>query len=258
MSGYILCQVKKAQKPYSIENISTNIYSIEELCFYLCHNLYLVDESIRNEELLRWLEEELGLGKLAVKLQSHLRRNEALEEFLYPILKEINYLSYEEMRSLNGQLDKMEEEPLVIHRKKRGDCLVENGMYVNAIQTYREALKAEEPRPGFYAGIYHNLGCAYSYLFQKEEALECFEKAYGISHTLSALRTFLIAFYHCKGKEAYESKLKELEVDITTRQKIQEEIDRIKEQSAKIEVEEKEIDSVLERLTVEYHRSTSA
>ncbi len=235
MSGYILCQVKKAQKPYFIENISTNIYSIEELCFYLCHNLYLVDESIRNEELLRWLEEELGLGKLAVKLQSHLRRNEALEEFLYPILKEINYLSYEEMRSLNGQLDKMEEEPLVIHRKKRGDCLVENGMYVNAIQTYREALKAEEPRPGF-----------------------CFEKAYGISHTLSALRTFLIAFYHCKGKEAYESKLKELEVDITTRQKIQEEIDRIKEQSAKIEVEEKEIDSVLERLTVEYHRSTSA
>lgn len=76
----------------------------------------------------------------------------------------------------------MEEEPLVIHRKKRGDCLVENGMYVNAIQTYREALKAEEPRPGFYAGIYHNLGCAYSYLFQKEEALECFEKAYGFAH----------------------------------------------------------------------------
>ena len=28
MSGYILCQVKKAEKPFYIENISTNIYSI--------------------------------------------------------------------------------------------------------------------------------------------------------------------------------------------------------------------------------------
>ena len=34
MSGYILCQVKRAKLPYYIENISTNIYSIEELCFY--------------------------------------------------------------------------------------------------------------------------------------------------------------------------------------------------------------------------------
>ena len=65
-------------------------------------------------------------------------------------------------------------------------------------------------------------------------------------------------FTTVRGKRHYENKLKELEVDITTRQKIQEEIDRIKERSAKIEVEEKEIDSVLERLTAEYHRSTSA
>ena len=28
MSGYILCQTKKAQRPYFIENISMNIYSI--------------------------------------------------------------------------------------------------------------------------------------------------------------------------------------------------------------------------------------
>lgn len=34
MSGYILCQLKRAEIPYYIENISTNIYSIEELCYY--------------------------------------------------------------------------------------------------------------------------------------------------------------------------------------------------------------------------------
>ena len=51
MSGYILCQLKRAKMPYYIENISTNIYSIEELCYYFYHNIYLLDETILNEHL---------------------------------------------------------------------------------------------------------------------------------------------------------------------------------------------------------------
>lgn len=35
LSGYILCQTKTADSPYFIENISTNIYTLEELCYYL-------------------------------------------------------------------------------------------------------------------------------------------------------------------------------------------------------------------------------
>ena len=104
MSGYILCQTQKAKIPYYIENISTNVYSLEELCYYFYHNLYLVDESILNEQLCRWLQEELNLPKLAAKLRSLFTRNFSLEEFLYPVFKEINYLTYEEMKSLNLQI----------------------------------------------------------------------------------------------------------------------------------------------------------
>ena len=170
MSGYILCQVKKAGKPYFIENVSVNIYTIEELCFYLCNNLYLIDHTIRNEELSRWLEEELGLRALAAKTRSHLKATDSLGEFLYPILKEINYLDYEELRALNNRLTQMAEESSEVRKKKRADCLVANGMYVDAIQSYQEILKNEERlKPAFAAGIYHNLGCAFSYLFQKEQ-----------------------------------------------------------------------------------------
>ena len=59
MSGYILWQGKRAKNPYYISNISTNIYSIEELCYYLYHNIYLLDETIINEQLLVWMKEEL-------------------------------------------------------------------------------------------------------------------------------------------------------------------------------------------------------
>ena len=44
------------------------------------------------------------------KLRSLFTRNFSLEEFLYPVFKEINYLTYEEMKSLNLQIQKLAEE----------------------------------------------------------------------------------------------------------------------------------------------------
>ena len=104
MSGYILCQTKKAQRPYFIENISMNIYSIEELCYYLYHNLYLADHTVFNEELCNWLRDELELVHLAAKLKQNLERNVSVEEMIYPVFKEINYLTYEEMKGFNSRI----------------------------------------------------------------------------------------------------------------------------------------------------------
>ena len=105
MSGYILCQTKRAKLPYFIENISTNVYSIEELCYYLYNNLYLIDSSLINQKLCTWIEEELELPKLAAKLRPYIGRDAGLEEILYPVFKEINYLAYEELRSLNARIE---------------------------------------------------------------------------------------------------------------------------------------------------------
>ena len=58
-----------------IENISTNIYSIEELCYYLYHNIYLLDETIINEHLCDWIKNELGLLKLYQKLYRILEKS---------------------------------------------------------------------------------------------------------------------------------------------------------------------------------------
>ena len=192
MSGYILCQTKKAETPYYIENISTNIYSLEELCYYFYHNLYLVDHSILNEGLLTWIQDELNLPKLAAKLRAKLGKFSSIEDFLYPVFKEINYLTYEELKGLNSRIQKLDKESPLVREKEKGDALAENGMYVHAIRAYQDLLKREnleEVREGFRENVYHNLGCAYSYLFQMEKALECFLKAYEEHHSRSALKT---------------------------------------------------------------------
>lgn len=208
MGSYILCQVPQAKTPYYIENISTNIYSIEELCFYLHHNIYLLDDTILNEELCRWLRDELGLKKLYQKLYPLLEKRKTVGEFILPIFKEINFLTHSEFKEINEQLQRLEEQPLLVRQKQKGDYLTKNGKYVNAIRVYQQTLvQARESQLGeqFLGEIYNNMGCAYVHLFQMEEALECFENALQLLTSEIVKRNCMMAAYMVKGtKEAEE------------------------------------------------------
>ena len=260
MSGYILCQTQKAKIPYYIENISTNVYSLEELCYYFYHNLYLIDESILNERLCRWFQEELNLPKLAAKLRPLFIRNFSIEEFLYPVFKEINYLTYEEMKSLNIQIQKLAEESPLLRAKCKGDALVENGMYVQAIQVYQKLLEEdglEEVREGFTETIYHNLGCAYSYLFQMEKAVDCFRKAYEGSRSKEALEAYLLAFGVTKTPEEYQNLVRRLDVEKEVLREIKAKLAEFGKKP-EIPTDYENIDEMIQKLTRDYHRSTGS
>lgn len=379
MSGYILCQVKRAKLPYYIENISTNIYSIEELCFYFYHNIYLLDSTILNEELCFWIRDQLGLKKLADNLYKYLDDDDMkVGDFILPVFKEINYLSLEEFRKLNQQIQQLAKEPEVLRQKRKGDYLMEHGKYVNAIKVYQKALRqetedeaavtdirkpetvaaekaetvqeaetteastetkteeaaetespvaitidmvedpeeraetenveeSEKPEEDtsetdatslqeekqeevaadpelphqeillgkqFIGEIYHNMGCAYARLFQMEEAIRCFEIAYGKLHTMGAVKSLLYAVYMEHGVDAFVEKAKELEVDEERQEEIYVEVEEAVEdlydtpegQEYKKLLEEKQqgreeeyqqgMKQLLEQLTAEYHKST--
>ncbi len=264
MSGYILCQTKKAQRPYFIENISMNIYSIEELCYYLYHNLYLADHTVFNEELCSWLRDELGLEHLSAKLRQNLERNADVEEMIYPLFKEINYLTYEEMKGFNSRLAALGKERLAVRMKRKGDALTENGMYVNAIQVYQKLLERndlDEQRKGFKASVRYNLGCAYSYLFQMEKAEECFLEAYREEHSRKTLKAYIIAYSSVHDKTDYDKIMDGLEADEESKKDIKEEIRQSLEAFESVtekNIDEQNLDALLEKLMKEYHRSTGS
>lgn len=260
MSNYILCQIKTAEHPYYIESISTNIYSIEELCYYLYHNLYLVDQSILNEELCTWLQEELELPKLAARLRPKFSKFVSAEDVLYPIFKEINYLTYEELKALNVRLARLESEHPAIRTKKKGDTLIQNEMYVRAIKVYQKLLddyELEEVRPGLSADVCHNLACAFSYLFQMEKAQEYFYKAYELEPTEESLKNYLLAYRSIHKPLEYISHLSELEVPDSVREEVEQAWDQFARKPEQ-QVYSQHIDSLLEKITRDYHRSTGA
>lgn len=254
MSGYILCQMKRAKIPYYIENISINIYSIEELCYYMYHNICLLDETIINEQLLVWLRDELHLRRLYQRLYPLLDERNSIGEFILPIFKEINYLSHDQFRKMNERLKQFEEQPQPVKSKQKGDYLAEHEKYINAIRVYQEALEESEGTTlggQFQGSIYNNMGCAYAGLFQMEEALECFRRAYHALDSRTALKSYLFAVCMSRGREAYEKKAQELNVDAETKK----EMDTQMAEARNVELPE-HVEETIAEWTREYHRNT--
>ena len=275
--SYILCRTKPAAAPFYIENISTNIYSIEELCFYLYNNLYLVDETILNEKLCEWLQIELGLTALSKKVRGLLEQKVSVGQVLAPIFKEIYYLSHEEMRIFNAKLEQYEAQPARVRMKMKADYLYGNEKFRNALNIYKASLKlSEEDETGsqFKGSVYYNMGCAYAKLFQMDEAIHCFSLAYEHLRTMASIKSYLYAVYMEYGEEALEDKARQLGVDDERRDDILLEVEiaadelfetadgkeyaRALEEKKKgnFDVYREAMKSLLTRLTGEYHKST--
>ena len=258
MSDYILCQVKKASLPFYVENISKNIYSIEELCYYIYKNIYLIDESIINERLCNWIKDELGLPRLYENLYRILEKEEGTSAFILAIFREIHYLSYDEFKRLNEELEILEKQLLAVRIKKKGDYLVSNRMYVNAIRMYEDALVAAKREENlgvqFEGEIYNNMGYAYLELFQMEEAAKYLKKAYEKLPTQQIRKQY---FYTCRmfmDEGSWREECESMGADETERKAIVSEMNQIKPKQTDFCAEE--IDDMLSDFKKEYHRST--
>lgn len=227
MSAYRLCQVRKAKHPYHIESIGRNIYTIEELCFYLRQNICLVDASIMNEELCVWLKEELGLARLSRKLMERLAsaREGSMAGFVFPIFKEIGYLYPEEQQRLSEQIAGIEVQPEDIRRKLRADYLMRYGRYGNALREYYQVLKGRNPGnlgSQFYASVLDGMAAAYGRLFLFEEAADCLWQSYSCVRSHKTWEHYLAVLPLYLDKDAYKKRLKELAVPAEQVRRIEE------------------------------------
>ena len=259
-----LCQVKQAQKPYFIENINTNIFSIEELCYYLYENVYLIDDTIMNEVLCDWIRDELELKKLYRQLYDHLDRQDGVLAFILPIFREIGYLDQKQIREFSERLSRLEVQPEDAREKLKGDYLVRSGMYGNAVNAYLKILSRQQPGnlgSSFYTQVRNNLGCAYARMFRFEKAAECFLTVYKSTGTREMLRKYISALPLYLDEEEYGKRLEELGADQEVVEMLQEynlgiceaareETDRLKEEGVTLQEQ-------LEHIKEEYRRSAN-
>ena len=61
MAQLILCSSKIAETPFTFLNTKVEIYTYEELCFYIYNNTVLISRSVLSEMLFDWIRDELGM-----------------------------------------------------------------------------------------------------------------------------------------------------------------------------------------------------
>ena len=58
MALVTICKYRRAKTPYFLEQAGLNMYSLEELAWFLYHNICLAEPQMFDDRLCRWLEEE--------------------------------------------------------------------------------------------------------------------------------------------------------------------------------------------------------
>ncbi len=179
MGRVLLCLGEYAGKPYFVERAYADVYSVEELCYCLIKNAYLVDEEIMDEGLPDWLERECGLKSLAEKLRKMKEAGGTPGEYAGMILDYVGYGGREEMEKAKEEMNKGTGLNLYEKRKARADHLAENRKLASALRIYEgliEELPEEEKE--LRARVYYNRGVVYAGLFRFRDAAESFRLSY--------------------------------------------------------------------------------
>ncbi|MDO4619793.1 MAG: hypothetical protein Q4B09_04130 [Lachnospiraceae bacterium] len=199
MVGYRLSETGTAQRPFRIESISKNIWTIEELCWFLTTHPALIDDRLISLDLTRWLTSEFGLLQTVLKMEKAYKADAGMSDFLSPLLADLDYLTPQELRRFTMKLDRMSKVPVAIRLRLKGDALLENHCFGQAIAAYREALALSYGQgKQFEADLHHNSGTASMQLLEYEEACESFAKALRLTGSEEDKETYLTALYLAK------------------------------------------------------------
>lgn len=231
MGSLILCHSKRAKRPYEISRVHMRIYTIEELCYYLHNNLYLIDYTIMNRRLCDWLEDELELKDMAENLRKNLDQNASLEDFVLTILKGSDIYAPSELVKIQTLLGQLKNQKDVERSKYKGDTLFEAGEYASAILVYQAVLNIEwddSVNKTFYGQIYACLGAAYGRLFLYKEAAEMYHEAYRICEEPDMLKAYLYACMKGMPEEEYVKMLSGNPVFLGMNSLIKEEMKQVK------------------------------
>lgn len=196
MSTLIYCKTALAATPYYIEEASLNVYSLEELSYFMLNNVYLLSNKFMTVELCNWISRELKETKLASELMNLVQSNAPLHIFVGHLMAANGYASVKEIKDLLAIISTFENKSEAERKKLRADRLMAAEKYVDAMFEYESLLSEEIVKtiPKSTEGdIYHNLGCAFSKLFFFDEAISCFDEAYKRNKKRQSLNCLLFA-----------------------------------------------------------------
>ncbi len=195
MSGVILCSLQ-AKVPYYIHDLDINVYSIEEIAYYLYHHTALVDEDFFSEDLIDYLENVLGQKLIANGLKQANYHHSSLVEKIGFVVKSASYYDREDLAKFQKKLEAMSRMNYLERLKAKGDVLLASKKFNNAYSCYKFVLSkanASGLSHEFYGKILNNMGVICVNMFRYENAADFFRQSYEMNHDLFVMKQLIMA-----------------------------------------------------------------
>lgn len=195
-----------AKTPYRFINPDVLVYTIEELCFILRENAFLLDVDVMDKRLVNWIDTECGLHALAASLYPLIHQKGTVTSFVMTILEYMGNYTMEELKETERLLKQGASLSAYEKYKKRIDYMVGNGKLVQAMSEYDELLAIlPQVENELSAKVLHNKAVAMTGLYLFEQAAECFLSSYEMYPARETYIEYLAAKRLALGEEEYIS-----------------------------------------------------
>lgn len=215
MGKLIQCSSCIAQEPYYFRLTRTNVYSMEEVCYYIRHNIYMMQEEVFDREFVHWIRRQLHMDKTAEKLERLIQEHHNLKDIVVTICCSCDYYEEDEIRELIQIIDETEHLPGYARKKYKGDNYLRCESYEKAIEEYERVFESDEilqAEPEVYGDLFHNMAVAYVNIGEFHKASELFLKAYEKNGREESLSQCLFALRMCKDVESFKKLVSDLNI----------------------------------------------
>lgn len=205
MSGMILCRSEYSNKPYYIPGAAINVHSLEEICYFLYNDIYLVGTDFFCNDLFLFIERDIKEPELAERLRFLSEEKAGLSELVLTILRYVDFYSEKEITRLSKTISKFDTENVWERLKARADNYLQNGRYNSAITNYEDIIfSPHDPTldDTFYGRVWHNMGVAYARMMIFSQAEACFKKALELNNCEESRKCYFTAVMFANGQDA--------------------------------------------------------
>lgn len=210
MGKLILCHGNLALKPYQFALTNTNIYSIEEIAYYIFHNIYAIYEDTFTKELALWIEEELKLPETAQKLNNLIDNKNSLKDIVVTLLCASDYYGEAEIKEIIQIIDETRDLEPIRRRKIKADHLLKYKNYQLAEAEYMEILNSDDAnllREEEIGDILHNQAIIKLHTASIKEASSMFKEAYDHNHDEETLKEYFYTLKLGNYEEDYQKEI---------------------------------------------------
>ena len=192
MSKIIICREKTAETPFVFLNTKVEIYTYEELCFYIYNNTVLISKSTLSEKLFSWIRDELGMAQLAERLFALSNKVSFAQDMLVEILNAGDYYTPEEIKEYVEAWQKYKKLPRLKRYKLKADAYMLARRFIRAATIYDDIIDNEKEIQDkvFLANVYHNRGVAAANNMDTDDARKFFLRAYELNGNPESLKSY--------------------------------------------------------------------